>query len=49
MLDDGAVGDVLVGWLRGLVRVGGGRGLFDEALEEVVLRGGSAPMPAYDS
>ena len=37
VLDDGAVGDVLVGGLGGLVGVGGGSRLFDEGLEEVVL------------
>lgn len=37
MLDNGAVGDVLVGGLGGLVGVGGGSRLFDEGLEEVVL------------
>lgn len=40
VLDDGAVGDVLVGGLRRLGGVGGGvGGLFDEGLEEVVLWG----------
>lgn len=37
VLDNGAVGDVLVGGLGGLVGVGGGSRLFDEGLEEVVL------------